>query len=846
MKERDEKIWLRWASMYKNNPAKNSLTPPSQVESLWSMTLLRDTRPLISLVIAMALAASACTSASVSVSPAPPKCQVSLAPSTAAVNAEGGTSSVAVTTERECSWTVTSEASWITIASPASGQGGGTVEYRVAANLEPAARSGAIVVNDQRAAIAQAGGCRFTIAPVSQAVADTGGTASVAVTAPAGTCTWTAVSGASWITITGGSSGTGNGTVNFTVAANSPANPRTGTLTVAGQTATVIQGALDCSASINPVAQSVAAAGGPGTAIAVTALTGCAWTATSGAPWITNVTPDSGTGNGTVNFTVGANPAATARTGTLTIAGQTATVTQNTPGCSYTINPTSQSVAAAGGAGSAIAVTTIPGCAWTATSGAPWLTNVTPGSGTGSGTVNFTIGANPAAIARTGTLTVAGTAFTVTQQGAACSYSINPTSQSVAAAGGAGSAIAVTTIPGCAWTATSDAPWITNVTPGNGTGSGTVNFTIGANPAAIVRTGTLTVAGTAFTVTQQAAACSYSINPTSQSVAAAGGAGSAIAVTTIPGCAWTATSGAPWLTNVTPGSGTGSGTVNFTIGANPAAIPRTGTLTVAGTAFTVTQQAAACSSSINPTSQSVAAAGGAGSAIAVTTIPGCAWTATSGAPWITNVTPGGGTGSGTVNFTIGANPAAIPRTGTLTVAGTAFTVTQQGAACSSSINPTSQSVAAAGGAGSPIAVTTIPGCAWTATSGAPWITNVTPGGGTGSGTVNFAIGANPAGIPRTGTLTVAGTPFTVTQQGVPCSYSINPTSQLVAAGGGPGARHGHRADRVRLDRLERRALDHQRHAGEWQRWRAREFHRRSQYRALRVPARSRLRARRSS
>ena len=410
----------------------------------------------------MALVASACTSASVSVSPAPAKCQVSLATSTPAVNAEGGNGSVAVTTARECSWSVASQAPWITIASPASGQGDGTIEYRVSANLEPVGRKGAIAVNDQRAEITQAAGaCQFTIAPASQAIADTGGTASVAVTA-ASNCAWTAESTASWITITGGSGGTGSGTVNFTVAANAPGTPRSGTLTVAGQTATVTQGPITpgnpgCSYSINPISQSAASAGGPGSPIAITTTAGCAWTAASGAAWITNVTPGSGIGNGTVNFTIGANPAAIPRTGTLTVAGQTISVTQQVAGCSYSINPTSQSVAAAGGAGSAIAITTIPGCTWTATSAATWITDVTPASGTGNGTVNFTIGANPAGIPRTGTLTVAGTSFTVTQQALPCSHSINPTSQSVAAAGGAGSAIAVTATPGCAWTATSAA-----------------------------------------------------------------------------------------------------------------------------------------------------------------------------------------------------------------------------------------------------------------------------------------------------------------------------------------------------------------------------------------------------
>ena len=44
-----------------------------------------------------------------------------------------------------------------------------------------------------------------------------------------------------WFTVTGGSSGTGNGTVSYTVAANTSTSPRTGTLTIAGLTATVTQ-----------------------------------------------------------------------------------------------------------------------------------------------------------------------------------------------------------------------------------------------------------------------------------------------------------------------------------------------------------------------------------------------------------------------------------------------------------------------------------------------------------------------------------------------------------------------------------------------------------------------------
>jgi len=63
---------------------------------------------------------------------------------------------------------------------------------------------------------------------------------SVAVVA-ATACGWTAVSNASWITITSGASAVGNGTVLFRVGAND-GKDRTGTLTVAQQTVTVEQG----------------------------------------------------------------------------------------------------------------------------------------------------------------------------------------------------------------------------------------------------------------------------------------------------------------------------------------------------------------------------------------------------------------------------------------------------------------------------------------------------------------------------------------------------------------------------------------------------------------------------
>src|SRR5204862_3928575 len=93
----------------------------------------------------------------------------------------------------------------------------------------------------------------------------------------------------------------------------------------------------------------------------------------------------------TVNYTVAANTGS-ARSGSLTVGGQTVTVTQGS-GCSFGVSPTSASPAAAGGAAS-VSVTAGAGCTWTAVSTAAWITVTSGASGTGNGTVNYTAAHN--------------------------------------------------------------------------------------------------------------------------------------------------------------------------------------------------------------------------------------------------------------------------------------------------------------------------------------------------------------------------------------------------------------------------------------------------------------------
>jgi hypothetical protein len=84
--------------------------------------------------------------------------------------------------------------------------------------------------------------CTYSISPMNVNFGASGGTGSVSVTTQAG-CTWTASSSAPWMTITSGSSGTGNGAINYSVSASTNPDQQTASSTFAGKLFTVTQSA---------------------------------------------------------------------------------------------------------------------------------------------------------------------------------------------------------------------------------------------------------------------------------------------------------------------------------------------------------------------------------------------------------------------------------------------------------------------------------------------------------------------------------------------------------------------------------------------------------------------------
>ena len=540
--------------------------------------------PVLAALAIGATTAFGCSSVDTQTNPSLVKCQVGLALAQATMTSAGGVGSITVAAQPECQWTAVSEAAWITGVTPPSGQGDGEVRFQVATNPSATAREGSVVFNDIRARLTQSGSpCSVVLSATSQTMAAGAASGTIGVTAPTG-CPWTAASNQPWLVVTSGSAGSGAGSVGFSIGANA-GGARTGTIAIGGQEFVVTQtevGVTPCEYSLQASAASI----GP-TAItvpvSVQAGAGCAWTSTSNVSWLTFVGPSVGLGNGSVTLSATVNTG-NSRVGTATIAGRTFTVSQ-AGSCAISINPAAQAVAAAGGNAAPVSVTAAVGCGWASVASQTWITITSGASGSGNGSVAFSVAANSGP-SRVGTISTGGQVHTVTQA-SGCLVGISPLAQTVVAGGGAAAPVAVTAATGCGWTSVASDSWITITAGGSGSGNGAVNFTVSANSGA-ARTGSVTIGGQVHTVTQNTG-CSFSINPTSLSVGPGNSNNRTVTVTATAGCSWTAVSNAQWLTIDQGASGIGNGTVRFDIAQNNTGDPRVGTITIAGITFTVNQ-----------------------------------------------------------------------------------------------------------------------------------------------------------------------------------------------------------------------------------------------------------------
>src|SRR5579863_5872582 len=696
--------------------------------------------------------------------------------------------------------------------------GTGTVNFTMDANPAGSPARNSVITLAQGATfnISQDAGpaatCSYTLVPTSQSVPNAGGSYGFQVQTTAA-CSWQPADGDSFVHLQSTASMNGTGTVNFTMDANPAGSPaRNSVITLAqGATFNISQDAgpaATCSYTLVPTSQSVPNAGGSyGFQVQTTAA--CSWQPADGDSFVHLQSTASMNGTGTVNFTMDANPAGSpARNSVITLAqGATFNISQDAgpaATCSYTLVPTSQSVPNAGGS-YGFQVQTTAACSWQPADGDSFVHLQSTASMNGTGTVNFTMDANPAGSpARNSVITLAqGATFNISQDAgpaATCSYTLVPTSQSVPNAGGS-YGFQVQTTAACSWQPADGDSFVHLQSTASMNGTGTVNFTMDANPAGSpARNSVITLAqGATFNISQDAgpaATCSYTLVPTSQSVPNAGGS-YGFQVQTTAACSWQPADGDSFVHLQSTASMNGTGTVNFTMDANPAGSPaRNSVITLAqGATFNISQDAgpaATCSYTLVPTSQSVPNAGGS-YGFQVQTTAACSWQPADGDSFVHLQSTASMNGTGTVNFTVDANPAGSPaRNSAITVAqGATFNISQDAgpaATCSYTLAPTSQSVPNAGGSYS-FQVQTTAACSWQPADGDSFVHLQSTAAITGPGSVSFTVDANSAGAAgRNSSITVAqGVTFTISQAPGPvagCNYSLSPTSQSFPSSGG--------------------------------------------------------------
>ena len=602
---------------------------------------------------------------------------ISITPVTRSMAQTGGTA--AINTAGSGTWRASVSDNWILLAS-SSGTAGYAVGYTVSANNGVEARVGYVYVSGYVHTITQAG-LGATLESYSAEFERAGGTGSVRVNAPSGK-TWHAQSNVSWITVKT-ASGTGAGNCSFTVARYDEVSTRSGTLTIADNTFTVVQTGrrmqlTTTSATTDYFAETIK--------IRVNALASTEWAVSVNAGWMTVTDAGNGRGGDEVKVAVAENPSYNERNGVVTIGTETFTIRQlGRTALVFRINPTEVSTFGVDGAtGERIAVAATPDLGWTAAASADWIELYSGyASGAGNGSVAYKVKPNPTLYPRSGSITVtaadgavAAKRLDIRQVAAVASLTVDEYEFEAA---GESLTVGVNTGSIVGWNMVNSLGWLT-VSLTSVTGPANITLTAAPNTSVQPRSGVVRIADHEFRVSQKGRGVSVSYDETRVFDADGKTTGetvdNVIQVTADSDVEWTAVASDPtWIVVYQGASGTGNGTVKYIvapyIGSGEI---RTGMITIGSEIVYVTQRPYELS--IEPNGTWVDGNAGAGEIQVALDIDGV-WNAIATEPWITMVSGyNAGTGSGKVLFVYTDNNTGKERTGKIVIAGEIYTLTQ--------------------------------------------------------------------------------------------------------------------------------------------------------------------------
>lgn len=227
--------------------------------------------------------------------------------------------------------------------------------------------------------------------------------------------------------------------------------------------------------------------------------------------------------------------------------------------------------------------------------------------------------------------------------------------------------------------------------------------------------------------------------------------------------AWTISESLSWL-SVSSTSGSNNSTIAVTCDANTTTTTRTGTISISGIgvstqSISIAQAAGSATLSVSPLNLSFGAPGGNQTLNIKSNL---VWSVSESLDWL-SVNLNSGSNDGQVAITCANNPQTTNRTGNITVAAPGvtsqvITVTQSGVAPVVNVSPTALDFTANGGSQS---FNVSANTNWTASESQDWL-SLSPASGNNNASVVVTCSPNTSSNTRTGVIIISGTAQTVT------------------------------------------------------------------------------------
>lgn len=485
---------------------------------------------------------------------------------------------------------------------------------------------------------------------------------------------WTAQSSVDWATLSS-TQGHGNKTITVSFSANGQAEKRNGIITVKADhvdtPATINIGQSGIGYYLDLSADSIiATSAAEEKAFAITSND--VWTVITSAPAWATVSPDYGSGDGSVKVKFQANSNPEDRTGAITVSGNNSapkTIGMRQQGVGYHLSVSPNSLTADSKAVNK-SITITSNDSWTITPSVSWI-SVSPSSGSGNQNITVSISASNEAESRNGEIVVAGVkgkqsaTVDVVQSGIGYYLEVDKTEMSM---GSEASSSVFNISSNDSWTVTSSEPWAT-VVPSSGTGDKTITVSCAKNETNAPRTCNLTVKGSrSQTVTIRLTQQGYNLTVDTHEISV-GSSSASRNFTITSNDSWTVSSSVSWAT-VNTTSGSGNHTVSVSFSANTGPEVRSGYITITGSntsAVTIVLTQAGVGYHLYVDNNDIAI-GAAASTVSFTITSNDTWSLSTLASWV-KLSSTSGSANKTITVEIERNTNAEERETTISVRG---------------------------------------------------------------------------------------------------------------------------------------------------------------------------------